>query len=37
MRSSLLELAYAQAAASDEFELEKEIEKLPIQSERPGE
>ena len=37
MRSSLLELANAQAAASDELELEKEIEKLPIQSERPGE
>ena len=37
MRSSLLELANAQAAASDEYELEKEIEKLPIQSERPGE
>lgn len=37
MRSSLLELANAQAAASDELEIEKEIEKLPIQSERPGE
>lgn len=37
MRSSLLELANAKAAASDELEIEKEIEKLPIQSERPGE
>lgn len=37
MRSSLLELANAKAAASDELEIKKEIEKLPIQSERPGE